>query len=480
MKDSSAALAIAPSPQEKPSGNPMRVRQDRHLVEDVRFQLKTPTGTFEVVNYSAFGLAVFHAEPLPEGSTWPGCSLWVEGHRVAALDVRMVRQQELPGGGHKIAFEITSEPLRVEKLSLLPEIWRSIEAAKSGKHRLESLRAEVREPVYHLKSSLERFKAVVDELAKERSFESVQQMHDFESAVIDLVVPELFNFVPGFFKSFHAALAGASMDEIKAAFQFFREETRPLLYRSPFVTRTLEKPLGYAGDFEMMNLIYRNELQGESLFHKCVERFFLLQPEPYAVRNRVEYLLGKIRSTLEKTSGPVRILSVASGPAMEIQKAVEHFRQEELSRLEVHLLDQDLTSLKHAQRQIRQNERVHGKSVRVDLMHCPIKKVIGQGIPGGHEYDLIYSAGLFDYFADDVARMAGGALLKALRSESKMVIGNFDLSTPSAFPMSVMWDWNLVYRSREDLERIFKFPGTSLEVEQEARQINLFCVVTKA
>ena len=50
--------------------------------------------------------------------------------------------------------------------------------------------------------------------------------------------------------------------------------------------RFFHKPLGYAGDFEMMNMLYRNESLGDTLFGQALSRVILDCDAARAVRHR--------------------------------------------------------------------------------------------------------------------------------------------------------------------------------------------------
>src|SRR5262249_19557617 len=56
-----------------------------------------------------------------------------------------------------------------------------------------------------------------------------------------------------------------------------KRQLHPLTMCSPFAYRTYTKPLGYAGDYEMVNMIARDPFEGGSLFAKVVNLWFLSQ-----------------------------------------------------------------------------------------------------------------------------------------------------------------------------------------------------------
>src|SRR3954464_5883429 len=69
----------------------------------------------------------------------------------------------------------------------------------------------------------------------------------------------------------------------------------PLLAESPFLRRALQKPLGYAGDFEMMNMLYRDPWEGETPLGRALNVCFTDEPAAVANKNRITYLGAVIR-----------------------------------------------------------------------------------------------------------------------------------------------------------------------------------------
>src|SRR5438876_8063021 len=102
-----------------------------------------------------------------------------------------------------------------------------------------------------------------------------------------------------------------------------RRHLHPLVLCAPFPHRTFYKPLGYAGDYEMVNMIARDGHDGGSLYAKIVNCWFLKQAPSEAHRNRLRYLENKL---LEETLRVIRaerqprICNLACGPAVEVQR----------------------------------------------------------------------------------------------------------------------------------------------------------------
>ena len=92
-------------------------------------------------------------------------------------------------------------------------------------------------------------------------------------------------------------------------------------------------------------------------------------------------------------------------------------------------------------------------------------------------YDLVYSAGLFDYLKDPAVRAAGTRLVDALAPGGHAVIGNFDVANPTRPLMELILNWPLYHRSADDLRRLFDGLGSGTSIEREATGVNLFAVI---
>src|SRR5215469_9528744 len=170
-----------------------------------------------------------------------------------------------------------------------------------------------------------------------------------------LVAPVLHNAVIPQLEVLGREIGFAAPATWRAASRYFHDRFGALVDLSPVAARCFHKPLGYAGDFEMMNMIYRNESLGDTLFGRSLSRVLLDSQAGQAVRNRAHYLAGKITAAAARGRWhrPARILSVAAGPAMELQLILRHDPVlVRAGRAELTLLDQDAGALRHARGRI--------------------------------------------------------------------------------------------------------------------------------
>lgn len=240
-------------------------------------------------------------------------------------------------------------------------------------------------------------------------------------------------------------------------------------------SRATVQPLGYTGDFLTIEWIYTSFNDLWKIF-PCTEQgrvwddFFWNNPAACAVRNRKDYFIQLIKKLLENASWEVRILNVASGPATDVLEAYQSISDAQ-DRLRMTCIDLDGQAIRYAQ------EKLWTYADRVNFVNRNALKFN----PAQEKYDIIWSAGLFDYFTD--ATMI--ALLKKFNSWLKYggsaVVGNFNSeNNPSRAYMEAFCFWFLKHRSRTYLENICESAWFSeVRIEQEPLNINLFAHMQK-
>jgi hypothetical protein len=293
-----------------------------------------------------------------------------------------------------------------------------------------------------------------------------------------LIVAELRDAIDPYLDALGREIGFPNGKTWRVASRYFHQRFADLIDLSPLTARCFHKPLGYAGDFEMMNMVYRNESLGETLFGRSLSRVALDSDAGQAVRNRAGYLADKIHGEVRRGSrrNPARVLSVAAGPAIELQLLLhDDASLLEAGRTEITLLDQDATALTHAHDRIHALAAEAGVEVTLRCLKTSIKSVVADGLDDS--YDLIYSAGLFDYLNDRAVRRAAARLVAALAQGGSAVIGNFSVANPTRPFMELILDWPLHHRTADDLRHLFGDLGSRVSVEQETTGINLFAVI---
>jgi hypothetical protein len=247
---------------------------------------------------------------------------------------------------------------------------------------------------------------------------------------------------------------------------------------APYYNRIITKPEGYAGDAEMMRIIYSNQYEGETPFGMFLHKQATLCQACQAVRNRRKLLKDQI---LEKEKGD--ILSLAAGPAAEIRDVLNKISFQDYNFI---ALDHDIKTIQkvmsendskklnyavaNAFRLIKGDRRILKPRKNFRKYCNPKKDTKGFrqiALPFLYQteqlklnnYDLVYSAGLFDYiltFEESPHKGTTGLtkkLFDLVKPGGSLVIGNFSTNNPKdiRFVMDYICDWNLEYRNKKQM-----------------------------
>jgi extracellular factor (EF) 3-hydroxypalmitic acid methyl ester biosynthesis protein len=263
---------------------------------------------------------------------------------------------------------------------------------------------------------------------------------------------------------------------------YFRLHVLGLIFESPLLRRSFEKPLGYAGDYEMMNMLYRDHAEGATLFGKALNVYAASEGAARANINRIEFLGEKIRALVaSRPQGRVRLASVGCGPAQEIAALLRNHPQ--LGRhLDVALIDQEERSIVYCERTLAPLALGTGariQFIRESVRHLLTSKQLAQALG---ERELIYSAGLFDYLSERSFHALLSVLWDAVAPGGALAVGNVALQNPSRWMMEYWCDWYLNHRSPEDLLRqagALTPAPIATNVESEPTGYNLFLVLRR-
>lgn len=225
----------------------------------------------------------------------------------------------------------------------------------------------------------------------------------------------------------------------------------PLLLRAPFVFRTYTKPLGYAGDYQMVNQIIDDPRKGPSTYFQMVNAAFLQTPMAQAHRNRIDILLDfltRLAESARHSGRPYRILNVGCGPAIEIQRFLQSYPHPEWLSFE--LVDFSEETLDWTRRKLSSIIEQSGKPAPIKYVHDSVHKLLKRRIDpisdGVREFDGVYCAGLFDYLSDKVCSRLIGHFAARTRSGGSLLVTNVHSGNPMKFVMENLLEWYLILR----------------------------------
>jgi extracellular factor (EF) 3-hydroxypalmitic acid methyl ester biosynthesis protein len=276
--------------------------------------------------------------------------------------------------------------------------------------------------------------------------------------------------------------------DLRPAHQHFaRRHLHPLYLCSPFGFRAYQKPLGYAGDYEVVNMIMRNPYEGDTLFAKTMNLWLLRQYPSQAHRNRIRYLeerLGEEALRRRMQGKPARILNLGCGPAHEIQ----HFIRDNplADATEFTLVDMSEETLDFARRVLGEARQRAGRRTVLVTQRKSVLQLLRESAKapsngGGSAYDFIYCAGLFDYLTDRTCRQLLGLLRGHLAPGGLLVATNVDDCRPFRHMLEFLLDWHLTYRNGAALRELMPedAPPDDCRIRSDDTGTNVFLEVRK-
>jgi extracellular factor (EF) 3-hydroxypalmitic acid methyl ester biosynthesis protein len=455
----------------------------------VSVENKRVEGTIQ--NFSKYGVSVVFEEALE----------WVPGGKIKNIHLLLeekeifrgpviVRHYQKRGKFYEYGFEFSGSFLDVEKAFAVKE-YNLIEKNLSGFREKLILTQQIKPD---FKIAMGDLHYVLENLKKslEKDESKLLQIGDplkrkaLENDCLELVDVQFRRKVHDLMSIMEEIVRDLSAEERQLYVQYCRDMLLDYFHDASFVKRAFFRPLGYAGDYETMNLIYNAPHGGNTLWQKVVNHLLWTLPTNQAVRNRSQYLSEKIRKIASKASRETKnIMSLACGPCKEIQILLsdqESFSPK--SNISFHLVDQDAHALSYSNNVLGELNLKRKKKIDLNYYQNSVADFlknpdIRKKFP---KQDLIYTAGLFDYLPDDVAELLIGICYFMLKPGGSLIVGNFSPFNPYRLAQEFALDWFLLYRDEQELKKLVpKFLKCSkVDVEEEATHINLFLNVTKS
>jgi SAM-dependent methyltransferase len=244
-------------------------------------------------------------------------------------------------------------------------------------------------------------------------------------------------------------------DARDAHVEHLRRVLHSFFLQAPLLARGFRKPRGYAGDYEMMNMAYRDAAEGDTPLG-CILHAWINGLRPScAVRSRRTWLLDRLHEhASERATARYRVASIACGPAQELQDLAHGSPLAPF--VDATCLDQDDEALAFARARLDEACAKAASAMRVTTLPLGVKDLLTRSrsraeAPPLAEQDFIYSMGLYDYLPERVASALTRALYDRLAPGGRLVVGNFVPCADTRFVMESVMDWHLIYRTPEAL-----------------------------
>jgi len=242
---------------------------------------------------------------------------------------------------------------------------------------------------------------------------------------------------------------------VAAAKRFTEDVVTPELLDGPIWKRSFEKPLGYPGDFQIMNYVYADDDRGDSAYARLCHRIGVEVGS--CVRTRMEIVAEDLKELLSRDEGTCHVTSLGCGSAAEVPRVLNDPDVQRPAVLT--LIDQDRDALSCAYRNIFPLVNEGDGQIELSCLHLSFGQLMGGAsvIAQLPPQDFIYCVGLIDYLTERAAQMLVAALFSRLAPGGTLVIGNMKAGTDIIWPMTFILDWELIYRDEEEMYALAQF-----------------------
>lgn len=214
-----------------------------------------------------------------------------------------------------------------------------------------------------------------------------------------------------------------------------------LLMQDPVTARSFTRPRGYAGDAALLDMIYFPEQVDLKGVRPLGKKFFEHNSKAtiqHALRNRNMMVTRLIDEVADNVTN-ARVLSVACGHCREADHS-EALQNKTLGSFVG--LDQDPASL-----QVVDRDYEH---LGLDTRHLNIVDIVKKRTQLG-KFDLIYSAGLYDYLSKHMARRLTSRLYDMLTPGGKLVLFNIVTDYEEIGYVESYLNWSMIGRNKSDM-----------------------------
>ena len=267
---------------------------------------------------------------------------------------------------------------------------------------------------------------------------------------------------------------------------YIRRDIHPLTLCCPFVHRTFTKPLGYAGDYEMINMILDRPYEGRTLFAKTVSKLLVETAPARAHRNRIEILrklLVRESDRHKQSQETLNVLNIGCGPAKEVRDFIATSKNSDLCQIT--LMDFSKEALDFAQLSTLKQKAASGSEINLTFIEKSIDDLLRESItieltetPRKQRYSFVYCAGLFDYFTDSICKRLISLFYDYLLPGGLLCVTNIHTSNPQRHLMEYLLEWNVFHRSENEFKSLAAVEGEKA-VFADSTGVNIFLNIRK-
>lgn len=251
-------------------------------------------------------------------------------------------------------------------------------------------------------------------------------------------------------------------------------------YRTSIVKRAYDKPRGYPGDYQLLEIIYDNKPISKGIGY-CVDKYILNDDYIQAVRNRkdkMKEILGDFIKNSKLSS--INILNLGCGPCREIKELfLSDFSMSK--NLTFTLVDQDKEALDFSSQALKQvPKNIKFKFINENVLNLFRDKKYKDILK---KQDMIYAIGLADYLPDIFLGRLIKFCFELLKPKGEFIFAHKDVKKYKTSAPDWFCDWYFFPRGKKELEEVvnaylnnYKF---NINFHAEKSKHILFIIINK-
>lgn len=224
----------------------------------------------------------------------------------------------------------------------------------------------------------------------------------------------------------------------------WRAQVLPYFLRVPLVRRSMDKPLGYAGDYGMVRMIYEEPEEAGNALGRALTRYTWGVGPCRAHRQRRAWALEHLQALRGRAGGPLRAVSYACGPEHTLQAWV---RQDPATS--VRLYDAEPRALDWCAARFAEIGREVGAPLDVRARQVSARELVDgtADLVDAAPADVVLVLGLFDYLTPETVTALVDRLVSLLNPGGRLLCTNLATGNPWRTFMETIGYWQVAHRS---------------------------------
>lgn len=266
-------------------------------------------------------------------------------------------------------------------------------------------------------------------------------------------------------------------EDLSSSRSLHHQLVQPFFMQSPFCRRATDKPLGYPGDYGLVEMIFRGREGTPGPLGSLLGNYALQVGPSEAHRGRLPWAVEELSALAAPGTLP-RILSFACGPEVILRRWVEAGAEAEIV-----LADHDPAALQWAKRRILK-ARPRGNATTVTTVVANAFNLRGdllEELGAGRPFDAVCVLGLLDYLDDAQIVRFLTAMSAVLRPDGRLLLSNLHATNPWRSLMELTADWVVAHRTVAGFEALVAEAGAygDIRTRLHSTGTNLYCAATR-